>query len=79
MVKNNNSGGNKMIINFLKDAAFTAFLLIFLLLPSLLFAFTNDDIYDAAGFDPHREGKGFNATATGNTVKFNGMHATVSV
>jgi hypothetical protein len=79
MVKNNNKEGNKMIRIFLKEAAFTTFLLIFLLSPSILFAFTNDDIYDAAGFDPHRKGKGFNATATGNTVKFNGMHVTVSI
>ena len=28
---------------------------IFLLFPSLLFAFTNDDIYDAPGLDTHRE------------------------
>ncbi len=68
-----------MIRKFLKEAAFTTFLLIFLLSPSLLFAFTNDDIYDAAGFDPHREGKGFNATAIGNTVKFNGMHTTAFI
>jgi RHS repeat-associated protein len=55
MVKNNNREGNKMLRKFLKEAAFTTFLLIFLLSPSLLFAFTNDDIYDAAGFDPHRQ------------------------